>query len=196
MGKRSTFDKIERNFYPTPYSAVEPLLPYLWQNTHFVEPCAGDGRLVGHLEKNGHVCTFKSDIEPQAAGIDKLSIFDLTPEMVGDSTVITNPPWERYILHKIINHLRAIGAPAWLLFDADWIHTVQATSYLAYCAKIVSVGRVSWMDNGMSGKDNCAWYLFYPNVVGPPVFHMDRVARSKKGAGMDDLFSDKNSFTN
>ena len=27
------------------------------------------------------------------------------------------------------------------------------------CAKIISVGRIKWFGN-MTGKDNCAWYLF------------------------------------
>jgi len=29
MGKRSNFDRIERDFYPTPIEAVEPLLDHL-----------------------------------------------------------------------------------------------------------------------------------------------------------------------
>lgn len=51
--------------------------------------------------------------------------------------------------------------PTWLLFDADWAHTKQASEYLKYCSKIVSIGRVKWIpDSKMTGKDNCAWYLF------------------------------------
>jgi len=46
-------------------------------------------------------------------------------------------------------------------FDADWAHTAQAAPYLAYCARIVSVGRVKWIpDSKMQGKDNAEWYLF------------------------------------
>ena len=29
MGKRSDFERIPRDFYPTPYKAVLPLLPHL-----------------------------------------------------------------------------------------------------------------------------------------------------------------------
>jgi hypothetical protein len=47
----------------------------------------------------------------------------------------------------------------WLLFDADWMHTKQSAPYMAMCSKIVSVGRIKWFGN-MTGKDNCAWYLF------------------------------------
>ena len=77
----------------------------------------------------------------------------------GASLIITNPPWTRQILHPMIDHFRSMR-PTWLLFDADWMHTKQAIPFLTYCHKIVSVGRVSWMQNGTSGFDNCAWYLF------------------------------------
>ena len=38
MGKRSSFERIERDFYPTPVEAVRPLLSHLAPGTRFVEP--------------------------------------------------------------------------------------------------------------------------------------------------------------
>jgi hypothetical protein len=65
--------------------------------------------------------------------------------------------------------------PTWLLFDADWAHTKQSTPYMAYCAKIVSVGRVKWIEGSkMTGKDNCAWYLFDKSFQGVTEFHGQR----------------------
>ena len=72
MGKRS--DKFERNlrgFYPTPVSAIRPLLGHLRQAVQFDEPCAGDGALIQHLEAAGHSLAFASDIHPMAKGIAK-----------------------------------------------------------------------------------------------------------------------------
>ena len=45
MGKRSNFERIERDYYPTPYEAVLPLIPHLKRHgiETFAEPCAGDG---------------------------------------------------------------------------------------------------------------------------------------------------------
>ena len=55
--------------------------------------------------------------------------------------------------------------PTWLLFDADWMHTKQSAIYISYCVKVVSVGRVKWIEGSKSvGKDNCAWYLFDGNM--------------------------------
>ena len=158
MGKRSDFERKPRDFYPTPIEAVYPLLEHLEEDFLFAEPCAGDGTLIEHLETKG-VCMWASDIEPQAKGIhrspyDKLGF----NELIESNYIITNPPCDRSILHPIIDFF-APQMPTWLLFDADWIHTKQSKPYMEMCHKIVSVGRIKWFGN-MTGKDNCAWYLF------------------------------------
>lgn len=126
-----------------------------------MEPCAGDGTLVDHLEKNNMKCVFKSDIEPQRKDITKLNAFDIDIFMfMAADLIITNPPWDRKILHPLLLHFVGI-IPTWLLFDADWIHTKQSVEYLPYLRKIVSVGRVKWIaDSQNTGKDNCCWYYF------------------------------------
>ena len=77
--------------------------------------------------------------------------------------IITNPPWNRKILHPMIEHFVDFK-PTWLLFDADWMHTKQSISYLKHLSKVVSIGRVKWIEGSSSvGKDNCCWYLFENN---------------------------------
>ena len=63
MGKRSVFDRRVKDFYPTPEAGVLPLLDHLMIGTRFYEPCAGDGQLIDHLERFGHICVGASDIE-------------------------------------------------------------------------------------------------------------------------------------
>ena len=165
MGKRSNFERVERDFYPTPLEAVLPLLDHLPDDFTFAEPCAGKGDLVCHLENLGGTCTWASDIEhyPGARNIEWIDFSELSDDNVSDSNfIITNPPWNRKILHPMIEHFSSLR-PTWLLFDADWAHTKQSAPYIEKCAKIVSVGRVKWFGN-MTGKDNCAWYLFYNNT--------------------------------
>ena len=161
MGKRSNFERVERDFYPTPFQAVKPLLPHLSEKEFFVEPCAGDGTLVDHLEKNNMKCIFQSDIEPRRKNILELDVFKLDAmQFLNADLIITNPPWDRKILHPLILHCIEL-LPTWLLFDADWMHTKQAADYLPYLKKIVSVGRVKWIpDSESTGKDNCCWYYF------------------------------------
>ena len=69
MGKRSNFDRVERDFYPTPYKAVTPLIPHIADITRYEEPCAGNGALISYLTKHGKVCGRASDIEPKNAYI-------------------------------------------------------------------------------------------------------------------------------
>lgn len=168
MGKRSSFERIPRDFYPTPAEAVRPLLPHLKPATRFCEPCAGDGALVDHLTAAGHVCARARDIEPRRDDIERK---DALTTLTGNiDCFITNPPWDRRILHPLIVHL-SLQHPTWLLFDADWIHTRQSAPYVGLLRKIVSVGRVKWIpDSPFTGKDNCAWHLFDAQSDAPAQF--------------------------
>lgn len=168
MGKRSSFDRNPRDFYPTPREAVYPLLRHLAPGTRFAEPCAGNGALVVWLEAAGMRCTDKIDLQPMAKGVMHGDALSFVPK-AGTDMIITNPPWDRKVLHPMIEHF-AYRKPTWLLFDADWMHTKQAAPYLHYCRKIVSVGRVKWIpDSKMTGKDNCAWYLFDQSLKVPHI---------------------------
>lgn len=160
MGKRSDFERVARDFYPTPFEAVAPLFPFLPPRTKFIEPCAGDGRLIRHIESRGHKCVYACDIEPQAEGIEKKDVLFFNAELPPCDMVITNPPWARETLHPMID-LFSSHAPTWLLFDADWAHTVQAAPFSRLCEKIVSIGRVKWIENSDNGgMENAAWFLF------------------------------------
>lgn len=154
MGKRSAFARRPMDDYPTiDPKAVEALLPFLDVGETFAEPCCGEGHLIDQLCAVGLTCVWGSDI---ADGTDALDL-----ESCGNpDLIITNPPWSRDILHKLIVHFQRI-APTWLLFDADWAHTKQASPFLKNCSHIVSVGRLKWIPHSPhTGKDNCAWYHF------------------------------------
>lgn len=161
MGKRSSFERRERDYYPTPKEAVDRLNNIFPLNCSFVEPCAGDGRLIEHLEALGNYCVGAYDIEPLNDRVMKRDALGLSYDDVKHADyIITNPPWSRDILHNLIDRLSSLK-PTWLLFDADWMHTKQASPWLLRCKSIVSVGRLKWIEGSTSvGKDNCAWYLF------------------------------------
>ncbi len=168
MGRRSNFDRAERDFYPTPPKAVTPLVPHIADITRYEEPCAGNGALISVLKGYGKVCSRASDIEPQ---IPTIKTGDATHQLscMGEA-FITNPPWSRDILHKIIERLSSI-APTYLLFDAAWAHTQQSAPYMHLCKKIISVGRIKWIENSpYVGKEDCAWYQFDKNYTGNTIF--------------------------
>jgi hypothetical protein len=170
MGKRSSFVRNKHDAYDTPAKALLPLLPLLKPAKRFIEPCAGAGALVRALEEHGHHCAGAFDVEPRGEGISKgdAATFDVSKHYNRADCFITNPPWSRPVLHPIIFNL-FWQLPTWLLLDADWMHTQQAAPYLALCTKIVSIGRVRWIEGSASdGKENSAWYLFEPR--GRPEF--------------------------
>lgn len=171
MGKRSDFERERLDYYPTPHEAVVPLLPHLPPQSLFCEPCAGAGILIGHLQRHDHICVSAFDVQPRAENIrvHDASFMDKS-DLNGADTIITNPPWDRHALHQIIER-SLFCAPAWLLFDADWMHTRQAIPYLRHCSMIVAIGRVKWIEGSAgAGKDNCCWYKFDPEHMGRTVF--------------------------
>jgi hypothetical protein len=160
MGRRSDFERLPRDKYFTPYEAVLPLLPHLAPGTRFFEPCAGDGRLVRHLERHGHVCVDAFDIEPDDLGVDQADALTVEVDVQPGDVCITNTPWDRKLLHPLIDRWRLM-MPTWFLFDAEWMHTRQSAPFMPYCRKIVSIGRVKWIeDSNTTGKDSCCWFCF------------------------------------
>lgn len=167
MGKRSAFPRNKHDAYQTPYPAIPPIIPHLRAEniSSFVEPCCGKGQLVDFLRCFGLDCRLAGDIQE---GFDALTCD--AHLLARADAIITNPPWTRAIMHPMIARFSLI-APTWLLFDADWAHTKQATPYLDYCSKIVSAGRLKWMPGTKhTGKDNAAWYRFDRRHTGGPVF--------------------------
>src|SRR6266436_4873327 len=146
MGKRSNFARREADFYPTPRAAVVPLIPYLRGIRRYAETCGGDGTLVRHLEEFGLRCVYAGDIR---TGQDALAL----DQYGAADAIITNPPYTREPMHKLIDHFQRI-LPTWLLLDSDWASTRQAAPFLPCCSDIVTIGRVKWIEGSKhTGKD-------------------------------------------
>jgi hypothetical protein len=164
MGKRSNFARVERDFYPTPFAAVPPLISHLRGIRTFAEPCCGDGALVWHLETFGLRCVYAGDV---VTAQDALA-FDIYG---GADAIITNPPYERRAMHELIRHFEKI-APTWLLLEMDWAATRQAEPFLPSCSDIVVVGRLKLFEETKhAGKENFGWFRFDHRHTGGPVLH-------------------------
>ena len=169
MGKRSTFDRVERDYYRTwDPRAVAAIVPFLAPGSRFVECCAGDGVLMVDLVAEGFELVDAYDIDPQGLGVRRGDAMVEQPAGFGWS-FITNPPWSRDILHPLIERLSDI-APTWLLFDAGWAYSKQARVFWPRLRKIVPVGRLKWIFRSRDdGKDDSAWYLFdRPDLTAQP----------------------------
>ena len=177
--RRPGYGHRERDNYPTPWAAVLPLLSHLKPSTRFIEPCAGEGWLVGHLKRAGHICAGAFDLPGHDA---RTTRYDLKAV----DAFITNPPWQTRpsnILHPIIINL-SDQAPAWMLIYSDWLCTSQATPLLPRLKAIAVIGRQKWIAGSESaGFDNCCWCLFgRPRADGP-----SRSVREMDAGTSDDL---------
>lgn len=163
MTKRAEgkFKRNERDFYPTPIKAIEPLLEQLDDGTVFIEPCAGDGAIVNYLTDNGHKCIYASDIYPLTDWIAKKDIYDIEDSLLNQYTVITNTPWDRKFVSDLLDRIIENNGEAWLLLDADLMHNKWMAKYMQYCSHVVTCGRVKWIeDSKSSGFNNSCWYRF------------------------------------
>ena len=164
MGKSSTFPRIPQDAYSTPAPAVMPLLERLAPNLRFIEPCCGEGRLIDHLESGGHVCVGRYDLPDDA----RTKHYDVNDA----DCFITNPPWSWDVLHPLIVNL-SDQLPTWVLIAASWPHRRQSAPFLPRLRKILSIGRVKWIeDSQFTGKDDSIWALFdLPRPNGHAVTH-------------------------
>ena len=183
MSKRSSkFKRHERDFYETPFLPVNQLAPILQQEgiRTFAEPMCGHFALCSHLTKLGFLCNFSSDIHTPAVLADnpnqyyfiEKDVMKLTSDdIVNCDAIITNPPWPYNrkqggspgeptvsMLHHMIDV--AGEKPLYILIHSDFIHTRYFVKLAEYLRGIISVGRVSWADNGKAGFDNCNWLKF------------------------------------
>lgn len=175
MGKRSDFERNERDYYPTPAKAVPPLIPFI-DGARYIEPCCGDGRLIAHIRKQvpSAKCVYAGDVTPQEPSFAEMHVVQrdmfLTDwQKVADETkadmFVTNPPWlnskdSGYMLQKIIHMLSSVR-PTWLLMNGNFVFNKKSARSMKICSDIVPVGRLKWIENSPhTGKEDCAWFRF------------------------------------
>ena len=171
MTKRNQTESKDKQYWRTPEKAIPPLIDMIGRgekftngrktNKKFIEPCAGAGDLVRHLDAYGWKSTKHCDTEPQHPCVTKADALELPDaDYRKADLIITNPPWKWEFMEPLLKRFIEIR-PTWLLLSADWAHNLQSSEYgERYCKQIVSVGRLSWMGNGKGGFDNAAWYFF------------------------------------
>lgn len=168
------FDRVERDFYPTPVKATLPLKnsPIGHKLGTYWEPCCADGQLVDGLKSTlpSMKCVMQSDLVTTTGSI--MSVFDIASQdadALGIDCFITNPPWintskDGYQLFSMVYHLAKIR-PTLMLLNANicwnkgsWQHPIAP---MPICDWVKPIGRVKWIaDSKHSGKEDCAWFLF------------------------------------
>lgn len=166
MSKRSSFEKIPRDFYPTTDpKAIPPKLVEFIRGKTYAEPCYGEGDLEDLL-MDVSVCRWRSDI--RKTGCCKLwdAMCLSKSEIARCDMILTNPPFSRDVLLPMIDHFVSLK-PTWLLLPADMMHNRYFSPYMAKCSRVVSVGRLKWFkDSKHTSTDNFSWF-FWPHKAEP-----------------------------
>lgn len=182
MGKTSSNGRFVRKqnekYFTIDARAVEPLLQLLKPGTRFVEPCAGAGHLIRHLERHGHICATASDIDPEEnEARPGLPIYDgdvrqltMLPHPV--ECFITNPPWDRSrkLFWEIVDHCMRL-MPTWILHSHSTLAAASAAPYLRHAVMTTPTPRLQWEPGteGTSSQPTC-WTLFDCRHEGPMVY--------------------------
>lgn len=167
-----------RGFWPTPREAVVPLLPFLPAGVEYGEPCAGDGQMIRNLTEllPSSVCGWASDLEPQAEGIFKIDALDIKKsDMSQVEMFITNLPFPKTGQKgdpaiSLILHLTTIR-PLWTVLPFAFAANDYFRRVAPICAEILPIGRVSWLGNGIPGKDDICWARFDASNRHPTILH-------------------------
>ena len=157
MSKRSSFDKIPRDFYATvdPKAVPQAFIGEVRGKT-YAEPCCGAGDLVDLL-MDVSVCRWESDIEDRGAGKLWDAMCLSKQELARCDLIITNPPYTKDVLLPMIDHFISLK-PTWLLLPADMMHNLYFRDYMKKCSKVISVGRLKWFkESKHTSTDNFMW---------------------------------------
>jgi len=162
MSKRSSFDKVPKDFYPTcDPKAVPPKFVDFIRGKTYAEPCCGSGDLVDLL-MDVATCKWETDIEYRGAGRQRDAMTLGISDLVKCDLVITNPPYTKSVLLPMIDLFVSLK-PTWLLLPADLMHNIYFGPYMDRCSKVVSVGRVCWFPREgkrVASTENFAWYFW------------------------------------
>lgn len=143
----------DKDKYRTMMSAVEHVVEYMPNPCRFIEPCAGDGRLIKHLESfEGFECVQAFDSAPDAPHIPVGDMLHMPLSSRADM-IITNPPWRRKLLHPLMDRIIDEKWDAWLLIDHNWLATQQTAPYREHVRLIFPIGRHLWFDEPPPGMD-------------------------------------------
>lgn len=150
------------DFYPTPRSATEAVLPHIasWPKILW-EPAAGNGAIVRVLEGAGY-SVIASDRYDHSAGFSSGEEFDFTKApMRRARSIVTNPPFER-AREFILSAKRLQVENMALLLKADFFSAAKHAELFALWRprKILALNwRLDFTGAG-APHTNCVWVLW------------------------------------
>ena len=171
-------DQYERqvgDFYPTPAWVTLCLLDTVPLRGIVLEPCAGQGAMAKVIADAGHqviatdLIGHDSCIFPIVSGVDALQ----APLPAGVQTILTNPPYRRDLLPRLVERwleiLNPVGGKLCLLLRSLWGESQSGqaltTRHPAYAGRVKLPRRIRWFagtdaDKGDSPQHDHCWLIW------------------------------------
>ncbi len=152
--------RIQSDFYPTPESAFEPLIPYLPKGKYIWEPASGDGRLIRWMVEAGL----------EAGGNDLNSGYDFLADTEISDCIVTNPPYSsamEFAAHAVLH-----ADEVFLLLRINFLGSKKRKAWFQAnepSALFVLSQRPSFTGSGTDATEY-AWYYWGPRHKG--IFHL------------------------
>ena len=152
--RKSEYDRKAHDLYETPEWVTQEIITALKgslpENAVIWEPCAGLGKMVRELEAANYT-VFASDINEHENLNTVGSFLELSPP-VGCDAIITNPPYDRGLVDKIVTRAVELMEPrkgiVVMLLKADWDSGKTRTHLFRDCPgwsrKHVLLERIEW----------------------------------------------------
>ena len=141
----------EADFYATPLSAFNPLLPYLDKGRFHWECACGDGRLVKAMNDHGI----------QSAGSDLSTGHDFIETTARADTILTNPPYS--IAFEFCQHAVAHADEVFMLLRLNFLASRKRAAWFKAnepSALFVLSARPCFTDDGKTDATDYAWFYW------------------------------------
>lgn len=164
MNWNSGFERIDQDRYETPDFASAIILPYIAHVRCAWEPACASGKMVRVLSESGFRWVIETDI---CHGVDFLQ--QESPPMVSVRGIVTNPPYQRGIAQRFVEHalelMRPVEGTVAMLLPHGW-DMAQERQHLfephpAWRRKIAIRKRIRWFE-GTTGNPRGfhSWFLW------------------------------------
>jgi hypothetical protein len=149
-----------QDFYATPLSAFNPLLPYLDKTKEHWECACGDGRLVtAMMDYDIHVC-----------GTDLNSGHDFLQSTRHAPVIITNPPFS--LAFEFCIHAHAYADEVWMLLRLNFLASQKRATWFRSHEPSALFILTKRPDFTGGGGDSCDYAWFYWGTRHKGIFHL------------------------
>lgn len=150
------------DFYPTPLSAFEPLIPHLPKDALIWEPACGDGRLIRWMRK----ANLQADGTDIHAGLQ----FDFLHDFTRRECIVTNPPFS--LAQEFVEHAIEFADEVFMLLRLNFLGSQKRRDWWRECEPSALFVLSDRPDFTGDGGDSCEYAWFFWGERHRGIFHL------------------------